>query len=112
MRFPGALVRGRPFARGAHMARINKINNRFLQNSSTFLLRPRLTSAGGARHVVVRRLTVSHMPAFAAAIWSASERSTGRSATVVGAAIAIGGLGTISMTTTTTTTMLFGAGMD
>ena len=52
------------------------------------------------------------MPAFAAAIWSASERSTGRSATVVGTAFAISGLGAISMTTTTTTTMLFGAGMD
>lgn len=51
------------------------------------------------------------MPAFAAAIWSASERSAGRSAAMTRAPFAITGLGTISMTTTTTT-MLCGAGMD
>jgi hypothetical protein len=51
------------------------------------------------------------MPAFAAAIWSASERSAGRSAIIARVAFAITGLGTTSITTTTTT-MLSRAGMD
>jgi hypothetical protein len=51
------------------------------------------------------------MPAFAAAIRSASERPSGRGAAFPRLAIGSTGLGTISMTTTTTT-MLTRAGMD